>query len=277
MPEGFLSVETCLILRWISLNSTSFDTWIRTVQQLVQLTFALNSNYVKWTGTILHHNVLLGLSRIQSLNMMSEIRLLLTGGSHALEEETEHKCEKNETPEDVYHCCYLRNWQLLMLVFHLISKTRIYFLGNVNSVFHSTFKTHIRTFWVKMAHLRGINVALMFSGFVILPVFWCITPELWQLLLLLSFHISSSLSTTLEIEIFCCRHFILVPSPRRPVNLPRRWENTTGLAIPFSLWKFALASENTEMHKKQACRAILVKELLLELLFPFHSENLPLL
>ena len=73
----------------------------------------------------------------------------------------------------------------------------------------------------------------MFSGFVILPVFWCITPELWQLLLLLSFHISSSLSTTLEIEIFCCRHFILVPSPRRPVNLPRRWENTTGLAIPF--------------------------------------------
>ena len=165
--------------------------------------------------------------------MMSEIRLLLTGGSHALEEETEHKCEKNETPEDVHHCCYLRNWQLLMLVFHLISKTRICFLGNVNSVFHLTFNTHICTFCVKMAHLRASNIALVFSGFVILPVFWCITPELWQLLLLLSFHISSSLSTTLEIEIFCCRHFILVPSPRRPVNLPRRWENTTGLAIPF--------------------------------------------
>ena len=104
-------------------------------------------------------------------------------------------------------------------------------------MFHLTVNTHICTFCVKMAHLRRINVASVFSGFVILPVFWCITPELWQLLLLLSFHISSSLSTTLEIEIFCCRHFILVPSPRRPVNLPRRWENTTGLAIPFPLWK----------------------------------------
>ena len=123
-------------------------------------------------------------------------------------------------------------------------------------MFHLTFNTHICTFCVKMAHLRRINVASVFSGFVILPVFWCITPELWQLLLLLSFHISSSLSTTLEIEIFCCRHFILVPSPRRPVNLPRRWENTTGLAIPFPFWKLALALENTEMHKKQACKAI---------------------
>ena len=31
------------------------------------------------------------------------------------------------------------------------------------------------------------------------------------------------------------------------------FKNTTGLAIPFPLWKFALALENTEMNKKQAC------------------------